>query len=116
MKAQPPRAVADSPNSIRPNADPFGALVDTLAEQVADRVAERLGDQVTAEPVVTDISKLAVSVAEAAELLGMSDDHLRRHVLPDLRIIRSGRLRLVPVAELKAWIDGNAARALEAVA
>jgi excisionase family DNA binding protein len=116
MKPDAARALAGSPNSKRPNENPFGAIVDTLAEQVADRVAERLGDQTTADPVAVEIPNLTVTIAEAAELLGMSDDHLRRHVLPELRIVRSGRLRLVPVGELEAWIGRNAARALEAVA
>ena len=56
--------------------------------------------------------KLAVSVTEAADLLGTSADHFRRHVLPELRIVRSGRLRLVPISELEAWIERHAARAL----
>jgi excisionase family DNA binding protein len=56
---------------------------------------------------------MAVSIAEAAELLGVSADHFRRHVLPDLRVVRSGRLRLVSIAELRDWLDRSAARALD---
>ena len=33
-------------------------------------------------------------------------------MLPDLKVIRKGRLRLVPVAELQAWAERNAERTL----
>lgn len=39
----------------------------------------------------------------AAKMLGMSLSHFERHVQPDLRLIYSGRLRLVPVYELERW-------------
>ena len=95
------------------NADPLSALTDHLADSVADRVAARLAEQPRPDSTpTTKPGKLALSKAEAAEALGMSVDHLERHVLPDLRVVRSGRLRLVPVSELEAWLDRSAARAL----
>ena len=60
--------------------------------------------------------RLALTRAEAADALGMSPDSLRRHVLPEIRMVRiggKGGLRLIPVAELEAWLDRHAARALE---
>jgi hypothetical protein len=48
-----------------------------------------------------------VTRTEAAEMLAMSLRHLQRAVLPHVRIVRSGRLRLVPVAELDRWIIAN---------
>lgn len=88
-----------------------------LVEAIASRVAE-LVDQKGQAPVIELASegagRLTLTKAEAAEALGMSVDHLERHVLPDLRIVRSSRLRLVPVAELERWISENASRALEA--
>ena len=84
---------------------------------LADAVAARLQSApMLAVETPGDRSRLALSFAEAADSLGMSVDHFRRHVLPDLRVVRSGRLRLVPIAELDGWIERNAARALEAVA
>jgi hypothetical protein len=40
--------------------------------------------------------------------LGMSLDSFERHVQPELRLIRRGKLRLVPIAELERWADENA--------
>jgi hypothetical protein len=87
-------------------------LLDVLVDSIADRVVAAVAERETPAPIV-ESSKLAVSIAEAADHLGMSADHFRRHVLPDLRIVRSGRLRLVPVAELRDWLDRSAARALD---
>jgi hypothetical protein len=38
----------------------------------------------------------------------MSLDSFERHVQPTLRMVRLGRMRLVPVAELARWLEGNA--------
>jgi excisionase family DNA binding protein len=56
--------------------------------------------------------RITYSVAEAAAALGVSDDFLRDHVLAELRVIRRGRLRLIPKAELDRWVEENAARVL----
>jgi predicted hotdog family 3-hydroxylacyl-ACP dehydratase len=40
----------------------------------------------------------------------------RAQVEPELRLVRAGRLRLVPVVELEKWLDSNAARVFEDVA
>lgn len=45
-------------------------------------------------------------------MLGVSRDFFDEHVKPELRIVRRGRLLLVPVRELERWIDENAARTL----
>lgn len=55
--------------------------------------------------------RLTLSPREAAAMLGVSRDHFDLHVLPELRCVRSGRLRLIPVTELEAWVKKNAARA-----
>jgi hypothetical protein len=57
--------------------------------------------------------RLALSKAEAAESLGTSVDFLEQHVMLELRIVRRGRRRLIPVRELERWLDANAARTLE---
>lgn len=57
--------------------------------------------------------RLALSKPEAAEALGVSVDTLERHVLGELRVVRRGRLVLIPVRELEAWLERNAARTLE---
>ena len=56
---------------------------------------------------------LVVPPTEAARLLSVSRDYFDVHVKPELRLIRRGRLVLVPVAELERWVRENAARAVE---
>jgi excisionase family DNA binding protein len=61
-------------------------------------------------PGVT-IPRLALTVEEAAEAVGVGRSFFYQHVLPDLRIVRVGRRRLVPVRELERWLDESATRA-----
>lgn len=50
------------------------------------------------------LGRLALSKSEAAEALGVSVDFLEEHVMHELRVVRCGRRRLIPVAELERWI------------
>jgi hypothetical protein len=43
----------------------------------------------------------------------MSLDSFERHVQPELRLIRRGKLRLVPVAELERWANESATGVLK---
>jgi excisionase family DNA binding protein len=56
--------------------------------------------------------RLALSKAEAAEALGVSVDFLEDHVLPELRVVRVGRRRLIAVSELKRWLAEHGERVL----
>lgn len=58
------------------------------------------------------IPRIALSREEAAASLGVSLDSFERHVQPSIRMIRRGRLRLVPVCELERWADDAAERVL----
>jgi excisionase family DNA binding protein len=58
--------------------------------------------------------RLALSKVEAAEALGVSVDYLEGHVMHELRVVRRGRRRLIPIGELERWLDENATRALGA--
>ena len=58
------------------------------------------------------VPRLALSKTEAADALGVSIDFLEQHVLHELRIVRRGRRRLIPLTELQRWIDNNAHRTL----
>jgi hypothetical protein len=62
--------------------------------------------------VVSPVPRVALSRVEAAAALGVSLDSFERHIQPDLRLIRRGRLRLVPVAELQRWAGENAERVI----
>jgi hypothetical protein len=58
------------------------------------------------------IPRLALTRAEAATALGMSLDSFERHVQPTIRLVRLGRMRLVPIRELDRWLDQHSGRTL----
>jgi hypothetical protein len=62
--------------------------------------------------VVISTPPIAVTREVAAEMVGMSVDSFERYVQPDVRMIRRGRLRLVPVEELRGWCEANAEKLL----
>jgi hypothetical protein len=49
------------------------------------------------------VPRVALTREEAAASLGMSLDSFERYVQPSIRMIRWGRLRLIPVEELWRW-------------
>jgi hypothetical protein len=57
---------------------------------------------------IASVPRVALTREEAAAALGVSLAHFRRHVQPQLRIIRSGSCRLVAVDELERWARENA--------
>jgi excisionase family DNA binding protein len=67
----------------------------------------------TFERHTSNVPRLALTISEAAEALGVSVDFLSEHVASELRWVRRGRKRLVSVTELQAWLDANAERVLE---
>ena len=57
------------------------------------------------------VQRLALTKAEAAESLGVSVDFFEDHIMLELEIVRRGRRRLIPIAELARWLDATAERA-----
>jgi hypothetical protein len=55
-----------------------------------------------------EVPRVALSPAEAAAALGVGPDFFDEHVAPELRLIRRGRKRLVPVRELERWATESA--------
>lgn len=64
-------------------------------------------------PEDPDLPRLALSKTEAASTLGVSVDFFEQHVMPELRIVRRGRRRLIPVGELRRWLDDSAYRTVD---
>lgn len=58
--------------------------------------------------------RLGLTVEEAAEAVGMSESSFKRHVQPELRIVRRGSLRIIPVPEIERWLETNATLAVTA--
>jgi hypothetical protein len=54
------------------------------------------------------IPRIALTPAEAAAAIGVGPDFFDATIAPELRLIRRGRKRLVPVRELERWISENA--------
>ena len=57
--------------------------------------------------------RLALTPAEAATALGVSRDFYDQHIAPELRVVRRGRRRLIPVRELECWLERAAALPLK---
>lgn len=51
-----------------------------------------------------DLTALALPVDRAAAALGLSENHFRRDVLPQVRSVKVGKTRIVPVVELERWL------------
>lgn len=56
--------------------------------------------------------RLALTVNESCEALGVGHDFFSEHVAPELRIVRRGKRKMIAVAELERWLDANAERVL----
>lgn len=61
--------------------------------------------------LAVSVPRIALTPSEAAAI-GVGPDFFDANVAPDLRLIRRGRKRLVPVSELERWTTENAERVL----
>jgi excisionase family DNA binding protein len=59
-------------------------------------------------------ARLALTVPEAAAAVGVSRDSFDRWIAPELRLVRRGRIVLVPVVELERWLEREARVTVEA--
>jgi len=76
------------------------------------RLAEEFGMASLADSAGQNQLRLALSKSEAAAALGVSVDFFEDNVMHQIRVVRPGRRRLVPVNELVRWLDENANRPL----
>jgi len=67
---------------------------------------------VRTELEVAPVPRLALSVEEACEALGVSWRFWHEEIEPEVRIVRRGRRKLVAVAALEAWLQANGERTL----
>lgn len=56
------------------------------------------------------IPRTALSIEEACASLGVSWDTWAEHIAAHVKIVRIGRRKLVPVAELERWLAREAER------
>lgn len=80
---------------------------------VSASVYRRMAANPAPSPDDSELPRLALSKTEAASALGVSVDFFEQHVMPELRIVRRGRRRLIPVGELRRWLDDSAYRTVE---
>jgi excisionase family DNA binding protein len=57
---------------------------------------------------VQPVPRYTLTRREAAASLGISLNHFERRVQPELKVVLSGQLVLIPVAELERWVHRNA--------
>jgi excisionase family DNA binding protein len=74
-----------------------------------DQMGTAAGGVMAKEPRAAGarVPRLALTKAEAAEALGVSVDFLEQHVMPELRVVRRGRRRLIALGELERWLQQN---------
>lgn len=65
-----------------------------------------------AKKLAAPIPRIALTPPEAAAAIGVGPDFFDDNVAPELRLVRRGRKRLVPVSELERWMNENADRPL----
>jgi excisionase family DNA binding protein len=59
------------------------------------------------------VPRLALSVEQACAALSVSWDTWKAQIEPEVRIVRVGRRKLIPVAELERWLQEHAETTLE---
>jgi hypothetical protein len=78
------------------------------AEQLAPaarRIRRTPTAVVLSRPVVEPVPRIALTQQEACASLGCSEEFFVEHLRPHLRVVRRGRKRLFPVAELRRAVD-----------
>ena len=59
------------------------------------------------------VPRYTLTRREAAASLGISLNHFERKVQPELKVVISGQLVLIPVAELERWVQRHAHQLME---
>ena len=64
-------------------------------------------------PPRDEIPRLALRPEQAAASLGVSCSFFFAQILPELRVVRCGRVRLVPIRSLEDWLAKRSSRIVE---
>jgi hypothetical protein len=72
-----------------------------------------VSDSVTKLRATYELPVLAMSIEEARAAIGISWDLWNEYVAPEVKIVRLGRKKLVPVAELQRFLAEHAERAFD---
>lgn len=59
------------------------------------------------------VPRYTLTRREAAASLGVSLNHFERKVQPELKVVLSGQLILIPVTELERWVQRHARQLIE---
>ena len=59
---------------------------------------------------IEPIPRFTLTISEAAQAIGVSERHFHTHVKPKLALVPSGRRVLVPITELRDWVERTAIR------
>jgi hypothetical protein len=62
------------------------------------------------KPRIDLVNRLALSIAEAASVLGVSENSFRSAVMPEIEKLYVGRRVLVPVVALERWVADRSER------
>lgn len=54
--------------------------------------------------------RLALRPDEAADAIGLGRTAFYEQVLPNLRVVYIGRVRLIPITEIQKWLEREAVR------
>jgi len=66
-----------------------------------------------AKKLAAPLPRVALTPPEAAAAMGVGPDFFDAEICPELKVIRRGRKRLIPLTELERWTNENATRTLE---
>lgn len=62
---------------------------------------------------IAPVPRTALTREEAAASLGIGLTTFKETVQPHLRLVRRGKVRMIPVTELQRFLDENAERVIE---
>ncbi len=97
----------------------MGRVAPRIAERATERVLQR--DRIRAGALMPcrrrrpdpsqPVPRYTLTRKEAAASLGISLNHFERRVQPELKVVISGQLVLIPVVELERWVRQRAPEA-----